>query len=76
MIEFDGQKYEKKEDIPDIGGFDCTNHYGENVRSYVGLSSGIEKFKANVTYAGNGSTALCVDNGNYYMFFDGSWYKL
>jgi len=72
---FDGVRYENEEDMPDIGGFKCTEVTGDNVRGYYGLSSGIDTFTEAVDYAGDGSTAYCVDTGEMYLCFDGTWYK-
>lgn len=71
----DGMKYENENDIPDIGGFECVKVEPNNLRTYYGKSAGVENFLANVNYAGNGSTALCVDTGDYYIFFNYEWYK-
>lgn len=46
-----------------------------NIRSYEGLSSDISKLPH---YVGTGSSALCLDTGDYYKFHKETdqWYKL
>lgn len=67
MIFFDGQKYEKAEDVPDLGSFECVGVEAGNVRTYNGFSSDVGKLP---TYPdlGAGSMAMCLDNGDAYFY--------
>ena len=75
-VVFDGQVYESADLIPDIGSWVCTSSEG-NRRTYEGLSADIAKLP---TYddLGTGSSALCVDNGDFYKYeaTTKTWYKL
>lgn len=70
----DGKTYQPGEEIWDLGSFACVDVRG-NIRSYEGLSSDISKL---LHYVGTGSSALCLDTGDYYKFHKETdqWYKL
>ena len=70
----DGKTYQPGEEIWDLGSFACVDVRG-NIRSYEGLSSDISKLPH---YVGTGSSALCLDTGDYYKFHKekDQWYKL
>lgn len=70
----DGQVYEPGEEIPDLGSWVCTSEEGDQ-RMYEGLSADVDKLPH---YVETGSSALCLDTGEYYKFHKDSdtWYKL
>lgn len=70
----DGQLYEKGEEIWDLGSFVATSVNG-NQRSYEGLSTDVSKLPH---YVESGSSALCLDTGDYYKFHKptDTWYLL
>lgn len=70
----DGQLYEKGEEIWDLGSFIATSVNG-NQRSYEGLSTDVSKLPH---YVESGSSALCLDTGDYYKFHKptDTWYLL
>lgn len=71
---YDGQIYQKGEEIWDLGSFVATKANG-NQRYYKGLSKDVGKLP---NYVETGSTALCIDNGEKYMYekSTGKWYLL
>lgn len=73
---YDGQIYEKGEEIWDLGSFQCTDTDGLK-RSYEGLSADISKLPK-YDNLGTGSSALCLDTGDYYKYHapTKTWYKL
>lgn len=73
-IVVDGQTYEKGEEIWDLGSFVATSATG-NMRSYEGLSADVSKLPH---YVDSGSSALCVDTGDYYKYLksEDRWYKI
>ena len=75
-IVFDGHTYQKGEEIPDLGSWVATST-DENRRSYEGLSADIAKLPK-YDDLGTGSSALCVDNGDFYKYeaTTKTWYKL
>lgn len=75
MLIYDGQKYESKEDIWDLGSFVCTSNE-QNVRHYEGLSKDVPDKLPH--YVDTGSSALCVDTGDFYKYekTTDTWYKL
>lgn len=75
MIFFDGHKYECAEDCPDLGSWECVECEG-NVRSYQGLSADVGKLPK-YDDLGTGSSAMCLDSGDYYIFHSKTktWYK-
>lgn len=81
---FDGQIYNPGESLPDLGSWVCTsvdrNDFGEwNIRNYEGLSSDVSKLpKYNNNGLGTGSSALCLDTGDFYKYekSTNTWYKI
>ena len=79
---FDGQIYDVGEDLIDLGTWVCTsverNADGKlNIRSYEGLSADVSKLPK-YDDLGTGSSALCVDTGDYYKYeaTTKTWYKI
>ncbi len=70
----DGILYKKGEEIWDLGSFIATSATGM-MRSYEGLSKDISKLPH---YVETGSSALCLDTGDFYKFHaqTDTWYKL
>lgn len=66
MIIYDGQVYERKEDIPDLGSLVCTSTNG-NMRSYDGHFSDRHKLPKYDNMS-TGSSAFLSDNGNFVLF--------
>ena len=78
MKEVDGQKYEDGQAIHDLGSFECVGvAEGTNQRSYEGLSSDAPDKLPTYDDLETGSSALCLDNGDYYKYHAPSktWYK-
>lgn len=77
MISQDGELYSDEKDVPDIGSWKCSKRSEGNVREYVGLSSDVGKLPV-YDDLGAGSTALCVDTSQVYIFnlSDKKWYEL
>lgn len=71
----DGQCYEQGEEIWDLGSFVCVEKDGL-IRHYDGLS--VDAPAKLPHYVATGSSALCLDTGDYYKFHKQSdtWYKL
>ena len=73
----DGQMYKDEEQVHDLGSFECVATEGKNKRSYEGLSADVNKLP---TYDDleAGSTALCLDTGDFYKYHAKSktWYKM
>lgn len=63
----DGILYENESDVHDLGSWVCTSFNESNamIRHYEGLSTDFSKLP---TYVETGSSALCLDNGEYYKF--------
>lgn len=83
MILQDGQRYNSSSDVPDIGSWTAYEVKPGNVRSYVGLSEDVAKLPVYDTDAhgeilGGGSTALCSDSSEVYIYnsSDKTWYQL
>ena len=83
MILQDGQKYVDEESKLDIGSWVAYKVSPGNVREYVGLSADIAKlpkykFSEKGEALGGGSTALCTDTSEVYIYnpSDDSWKKL
>lgn len=83
MILQDGQKYTNEESKLDIGSWVAYKVSPGNVREYVGLSTDVAKLpKYKVSERGEalggGSTALCTDTSDVYIYnpSDDSWKKL
>ena len=70
----DGQVYYNGDEIPDIGSWVAVSANG-NIRNYNGLSADVPKLPH---YVDTGSSAMCLDTGDYYKFHKPSdaWYKL
>lgn len=67
----DGEFYNSKDEAPDMHSIECTGVESGNVRSYQCLSSDAQYLP---TYddLGAGSTALCVDTGDAYIYHKAS----
>lgn len=76
MIIYDGQEYENKEQIPDMGSICCVSVNG-NQREYRGLSEDFDKLPKYENLA-TGSSCLFLDTGKYaeYMAYNKTWYYL
>lgn len=79
---FDGQIYNPGESLPDLGSWVCTsvdrNDNGEyNIRNYEGLSTDVSKLPK-YTNLGTGSSALCLDTGDFYKYEKSTnkWYQI
>lgn len=74
MMVYDGQLYQKGDELPDLGSWVAISADG-NIRNYNGLSADISKLPH---YVETGSSAMCLDTGDYYKFHKPSdtWYKL
>lgn len=70
----DGQRYVPGDEIWDLGSFVATGVKG-NQRYYEGLSKDVDKLPH---YVDNGSSALCLDTGDFYKYLKSTdtWYKL
>lgn len=70
----DGVLYKPGDEIWDLGSFVATDAVGM-IRSYEGLSKDVSKLPH---YVETGSSALCLDTGDYYKFHKqtDTWYKL
>lgn len=73
---YDGQYYQKGEEIPDLGSFVATSING-NIRNYEGLSGDVSKLPKYDNLS-TGSSAFCVDTGDLYKYekTTKTWYKL
>ena len=83
MILQDGQRYVDEESKLDIGSWVAYKVSPGNVREYVGLSTDVDKlpkykFSEKGEALGGGSTALCTDTSEVYIYnpSDDSWKKL
>ena len=76
IIEYDGQYYEEGQPLPDLGSWECVDGQDRNQRNYQGLSIDVDKLP---TYDDleAGSTAYCVDTGEYYIYHakTKTWYQ-
>lgn len=72
---YDGQFYEKGEEIWDLGSFVATSVSG-NIRNYEGLSGDISKLPKYDNLS-TGSSAFCVDTGQLYKYeaTTKTWYE-
>ncbi len=84
MYVYDGQRYEKKEDFPNLGSLVCTSwdevpsdEENLQIRSYEGLSTDVDKLPKYDNLA-TGSSFLALDNGDFYKYerTTKTWYKL
>ena len=76
-IQVDGQIYEEGQEVWDLGSFECVGHEG-NQRYYEGLSADAPAKLPKYDNLEAGSTALCLDNGDYYKYHAKSktWFKM
>ena len=79
---FDGNWYEKGEEVPDIGSF-VASPDSDKVRSYIGLSKDIDKLKAASSLQKyddleTGTSAFCIDTGQVFNYEKTTrkWYEL
>lgn len=80
---FDGQIYNPGDSLPDLGSWVCTsvdkNGNGELIiRNYEGLSADVGKLPKYETGLGTGSSALCLDTGDFYKYEQSTktWYQI
>lgn len=73
---FDGQIYEKGDEIPDLGSFVATSVNG-SIRDYEGLSVDLAKLPK-YENLGTGSSAFCIDTGQLFEYeaTTKTWYEL
>lgn len=73
---FDGKEYKDISDAPDLGSWVATS-VDANRRSYEGLSKDISKLPK-YDDLGTGSSALCLDTGDFYKYeaTTQTWYQL
>ena len=73
----DGQNYEAGEEIWDLGSWECFKVEDGNQRHYQGISTDVDKLPKYGNLEG-GSTAMCLDTGDYYRYHAKSktWFKL
>lgn len=71
----DGQKYDDGDVAWDLGSFECIDEEGDR-RHYSGLSADIGKLPKYDSLA-TGSTAQCLDNGDFYIYHASTktWYR-
>lgn len=71
----DGQEYEDGAEPWDLGSF--TSKSKGNLRAYKGLSVDAPDKLPTYDSLETGSTAHCIDNGDYYIYFapTKTWYK-
>lgn len=67
IIEHDGQYYNEGEPIWDLGSFECVGFDG-NQRYYEGFSADAPDKLPKYDNLGAGSTATCLDNGDFYKY--------
>ena len=72
----DGQYYEDDEPVWDLGSFECVSREGVNKRKYEGKSVDVGKLPKYKNLE-SGSTAYCLDNGDFYKYSakDKEWHK-
>lgn len=75
----DGQVYQDDEEVWDLGSFECVDKE-DNVRqrNYEGLSVDAPHKLPKYDNLEAGSSALCLDTGDYYKYHakTKTWYKL
>lgn len=71
----DGHEYKPGEEIWDLGSWVAVDSHPGLRREYRGLSTDAAKLPH---YVSDGSSALCLDTGDLYMFLKSTdtWYKL
>ena len=79
---FDGQTYYPGDSLPDLGSWVCTSvdKNGDgvlNIRNYEGLSADVSKLPK-YDNLGTGSSALCLDTGDFYKYETSTktWYQI
>lgn len=74
MITYDGQVYDSQDEVWDLGSFVATSVKGK-IRNYEGLSKDVGKLPH---YVATGSSALCLDTGDYYKYEKSTdtWYMI
>ena len=72
----DGIVYQKGDEIPDLGSWECVNAVGMQ-RYYVGLSTDIDKLPKYDTLD-SGSIAICYDTSEKYGYLapEKEWFKI
>ena len=75
-IFFDGEYYDSQADVPDLGSWEYICGPYDKRRSYQGLSADVAKLPKYDDLL-TGSSALCVDTGDVYLYHKGTknWYK-
>lgn len=63
----DGQFYKDDEQAHDLGSFECVKREGVNKREYQGFSIDVRKLPRYDDLE-SGSTAFCLDTGDYYIY--------
>ncbi len=73
----DGQQYQDDEQVWDLGSFECIDKQDTNQRNYEGLSVDAPGKLPKYDNLEAGSTALCIDNGDFYKYHakTKTWYK-
>ena len=73
----DGQQYQDDEQVWDLGSFECIDKQDTNQRNYQGLSVDAPDKLPKYDNLEAGSTALCIDNGDFYIYHakTKTWYK-
>ena len=75
-IVYDGQNYKIGDEIWDLGSFECCDVDGSK-RHYLGLSADAPAKLPKYDNLGTGSSARCLDTGDYYEYHAPSkkWYQ-
>lgn len=61
--------------MANLGSIRFTGYGQMNKKEYILKSEDVSKLSL-LEGAGNGSTALCVDTGQLYIFHDSTWYEV
>lgn len=61
--------------MADLGSIRFTGYGQMNKKEYILKSEDVSKLSL-LEGVGNGSTALCVDTGQLYIFHDSTWYEV
>lgn len=72
-----GMKFNDNEPNPDFGSIEMIGMYGNDTNNYT-LNSADEDKLNQITNAGSGSMAYCVDTGKLLMYSkpDNKWYEV
>ena len=72
----DGHLYEDRAEAPDLGSWEATCGGDDRRRSYQGLSKDVAKLPKYDDLL-TGSSALCLDTGDLYIYHAGekNWYE-